>query len=225
MVSRLALVGVVAAVLAGCGATTDPSPASPAPIGVSGSPQSPTAALSQPSPTAALIATPTVAASPTPVVSPSDASVFESDVYPYSLELPPGTLTRKWLSATRAWDGQARVGSDTPNVDITGTVDGGLLVWGLSWTGDAASFSDLISGHMARFHGCSVTSAPEPIEVAGVAGVGQRATCASDTRTMTAVLVRDGYGLVFRLRYDPDKGSVALPDLVRWLNGLSWMDR
>ena len=125
----------------------------------------------------------------------------------------------------RTWDGQARVATDTPNVDITGTVVGDLLVWGLPWDADAAGFKDLIMATMARYHGCSATATPEQIVVAGVAGIGQRALCAQDFRTMTVALVRNGYGLAFRLRYPPAKESVAPRDLVRWLDGLTWRNR
>jgi hypothetical protein len=157
--------------------------------------------------------------------SAGSTAPFTSTVYPYSLELPSGVLTRNWRPATRARDGQARVATDTPNIDTTGTSEGDLLVWGLPWDKDLAGLQQLVGATMARFHGCSASSEAEPFTVAGVAGIGQRARCAQQTDTVTAVMVKDGSGLVFRLRYDPAKEAVAFQTLVRWLGGLTWEAR
>jgi hypothetical protein len=154
--------------------------------------------------------------------APGTTALFTSSIYPYTLELPAGVSTRNWKPATRAWDGQARIATDTPNVDATGTVDGTLLVWGLPWDGTAATFGGLASDTMARFHGCKSMSKPEPFVLGTIAGTGQLHLCAQGFRTFTATVVSDGYGLVFRLRYDPAKESVVVEHLVGWLDGLTW---
>ena len=89
----------------------------------------------------------------------------------------------------------------------------------------AATFGEVASDTMARFHGCKAVAKPEAFVVATIAGFGQRHLCAQGFRTVTATLVSDGYGLVFRLRYDPAKESVVVHDLVGRLDGLTWTDR
>ncbi len=149
-------------------------------------------------------------------------AAFMSVQYRYSIELPPGVLTRQWRAAIVAWDGEARIATDSRNVDITGTVDGTLLAWGLAWDGDLVGFSDLVRDNSARFHGCNPVDEPKTFEVDGVAGIGQSDACANDTNAVRAVLLNDGYGLAFRLVVNPDKMSVAFDELVGWLDALTW---
>ena len=158
-------------------------------------------------------------------------------MYPYTFELPAGVLTRQWRPAAVAWDGDSRMalflheGRDTLAVDIAGTVDGTLLIWGLTWDGDLASFTELVRDNGARFHSCSDVGEPKGFEVNGAEGIGQLETCApgvtgaSDTQAMRAVLLKDGYGLAFRLVVSPNKASEAFDHLVTWLDGLTWEAR
>lgn len=209
------LIGLIG-LIAGCGGSV--APARSAPVEPSG-----TAVTSSSPPVVPTAAPSTVRPSPTSASSPAASSVFASRVYPYELELPPGVLSLNWKPALRAWDGQARVGSDSPLVDITSTVDGALLVWGLPWNGDVAGFLGLITKTMARFHGCSTTSKPESFEVATVKALAQSQSCAQDTQAATVAMVKDGYGLAFRLTFiPPEKLARAPQDLVGWLDGLTW---
>jgi hypothetical protein len=134
-----------------------------------------------------------------------------------------------------AWDGVTRIvlflheGRDSLTVDITGTVDGTLLVWGLPWDGDLAGFNELVRDNAALFHGCSGVDEPTAFEVNGAEGIGQLEACDSSgfggaqvTQAMRAVLLKDGYGLAFRLVVKPDKVSVAFDHLVTWMDGLTW---
>jgi hypothetical protein len=149
--------------------------------------------------------------------------VFDSAVYPYRLELPAGIGLRRWRAAVVAWDGAARIGTDTRNVDLTGTIDGTLMVFGMPWTGTLAQFRAVTADVTARFHGCSVISEPQPFEIGGVAAIGAREACAQKTPAGGLVLVKDGYGMAFRLMINVGKEAVALPDLASWLEtGLTW---
>jgi hypothetical protein len=222
---RKTLVAILTAVVLGCGGGANASPVVP-----TASPAVPTAWSVVPtaSPTAA--ETPTEAPTAEPV--PTQPAAFASTVYPYTWELPAGTRTRTWKPATVAWDGVARVGIDSRVVDITGTVDGTLLVWGLPWTGDLKGFSDLVKANAARFHDCSAVDDRSSFEVNGLAGLAQRDACAHEyrhvdvtavpTNSLRAVMVKDGYGLAFRIVLNLGKESVALDDLIDWLEGLTW---
>jgi hypothetical protein len=142
-------------------------------------------------------------------------------VYPYTLEFPPGVLTRNWKPAAFPWDGEARIDTASRSVDITGTVSGALLIFGLSWDADPAGFAELVRTNAERFNGCTGVEDPREVEVDGVLGIAQRQECALGTRSGYVVLVRDGYGLGFRLR----DYTVPEPfdDLVNWLDaGLTW---
>jgi hypothetical protein len=213
---RKTLVAILTAVVLGCGGGANASPVVP-----TASPVVPAA-----SPTAA--ETPSEAPTAEPV--PTQPAAFGSTLYPYTWELPAGTRTRTWKPATVAWDGVARVGTDSRVVDITGTVDGTLLVWGLPWTGDLKGFSDLVKANAARFHDCSAVDDLSGFEVNGLAGLAQRDACAHEyadvtgvhTNSLRAVMVKDGYGLAFRIVLNLGKESVALDDLVDWLDGLTW---
>jgi hypothetical protein len=117
---------------------------------------------------------------------------------------------------------------DLRSVDIAGTADGTLLIWGLPWDGDLAGFSELVRDNGARFHRCSDDDEPKGFEVDGAEGIAQLEACvpgvtgASDTMAMRAVLLKDGYGLCFRLVVLPDKVPVAFDHLVTWMDGLTW---
>ena len=204
------LIAVLA--VAGCGASATPSPD---PVAGSTPAPSPSLAPASASPR------PTEAASPTP--DASGPVVFESVVYPYTLTMPPGVLTRQWRAARIAWDGQQMFSRTSPNVDANGTADGSLLVWGLAWDGDAAGFGALIDEVGGRYNGCSRTADPAPLEVDGVSGVSFLHACALDTYAVSAALVKDGYGLTFRVVGDAGVHDPAvLERLETWMAGATW---
>ena len=162
--------------------------------------------------------------------------MFISTVYPYTLELPPaGVLTRRWIPARVAWDGVARIApgslaneADGDRLDIAGTVDGTLLVWGLPWDGALAGFMALVRDNAALYHGCSAINEPSTFEVNGVQGIGQLEACDNHVNSLgavfaTAVVLNDGYALGIRLIVNADKTDVAFDHLVAWMDGLTWV--
>ena len=209
-----ALAAVTIAVVAGCGGT------------VSGPVPTASTAVVSPSPDATATAAPTPAASPTtapPTTAPTPAGPFESAVYPYTLELPTGVRTRNWTAAVAAWDGEARFGTDSRAVDITGTVDGTLMIFGLAWDGDLAGFMDLVTDSAARFHGCSATGDTQAFEANGVAGLGEQELCANSTPALNLVLLKDGQALAVRVMVNADKVGTVFETVVGWLDGLTWV--
>ncbi|HEX5588878.1 MAG TPA: hypothetical protein VFX65_01125 [Candidatus Limnocylindrales bacterium] len=121
-----------------------------------------------------------------------------------------------------AWDGTARFGTDSRAVDITGTVDGALLIFGLPWNGDLAGFMDLIAESATRFHGCAAVDDASPFEVNGVAGLSQHEVCAQNTPVLSTVLVNGGHALAIRVMVNADKVDVIFDHVVTWLSGLTW---
>jgi hypothetical protein len=210
---RLIAVTLSALVMA-CSSAASPSPSTTVPT----STPSPTATAAEATPKATPSSAPATPAGPTPAATPA---VFASVVYPYTLELPPGVLTRNWKPAAFAWDGAAPIDTESRSVDITGTVGGALLAFGLPWDGELAAFAELVRANAQQFNGCGGAEAPREVEVDGVLGITQRQECEFGTRAGYLVLVRDGYGLGFRLR------DYAVPepfdDLASWLDtGLTW---
>ena len=222
---RIGLTGTLLVAVAGCGGTS---------AGPSSVPTDPSPPPSSPAPTDAVTPTPspTTVATSAPTATPGAA--FASATYPYTFELPARVLTRKWLPSTVAWDGVSRMllhlheQGDRPSVDIAGTVDGTLLIWGLTWDGDLGGLDALVRDNGARFHRCTDVDEPTEFEVNGTEGVAQLEACApgvtgtSDTYAMRAVLLKDGYGLIFRLVVLPDNVPVAFDHLVAWMDGLTW---
>lgn len=221
----IGLTGMLLAAVAGCSGTS----ASP-----SLSPTDPSPQTTSPTPTGAVTPSPSPTAAATSAPTATPGAAFESATYPYTFELPAGVLTRQWRPAAVAWDGVSRMAlflhesTDALAVDITGTVDGTLLIWGLTWDGDLAGFDELVRDNAARFHDCHSLGEPKRFEVNGAEGIGQLEACApgvtgaANTQAIRAVLLKDGYGLAFRLVVDPKKVPVAFDHLVTWMDGLTW---
>ena len=179
---------------------------------------SPTATEVAPTPAATPTTPPATPRGPTPAPTPA---IFASPVYPYTLELPPGVLTRNWKAAAFPWDGKAPIDTASRSVDQTGTVVGGLYSFGLPWEADLAGFADLVRRNAERNNGCAGAEEPREVEIDGVLGITQRQDCEFGTRAGYLVLVRDGYGLGFRVL------DYAVPEpfdnLASWLDaGLTW---
>jgi hypothetical protein len=209
------LIAVAASVLVvACSGAANPAP----PTTLPSVPPSPTATEVAPTPAATPTGPPATPRGPTPAPTPA---VFASPVYPYTLELPPGVLTRNWKPAAFPWDGEAPIDTASRSVDITGTVGGALMIFGLPWDADLASFAELVRTNAQRFNGCTGVEDPREVEVDGVLGITQRQECEFGTRAGYVVLVRDGYGLGFRLRdYNVPE---PFDGLVTWLDaGLTW---
>jgi hypothetical protein len=209
------LIAAVASVLVvACSGAASPAPPTTLPSVT----PSPTSAEVAQTPAATPTGPPATPQGPTPAPTPA---VFASPVYPYTLELPPGALTRNWKPAAFPWDGEARIDTASRSVDITGTVGGGLLIFGLSWDADLAGFAELVRTNAERFNGCAGVEDPREVVVDGVPGIAQRQECEFGTKALYVALVRDGSGLGFRMRdyLVPE----PIDDLVTWLDaGLTW---
>jgi hypothetical protein len=204
-----------AALLAGCApagsATETPS---------SGQSRSP-AATATPEVTATTRPSPSPDASATPLPDPT---YFVSVVYPYTLTLPEGVPRRYWAAATRQWDGQELVGTQTPKItDVQSTPDGSLFIFGTAWDGTLEEFRDHVLAILARYHRCGSPEEVATFDVAGASAIAFRHGCENGTRAAATVSIHGGFGLVFRLLDVPaEKESVVLADLETWLHGLTW---
>jgi hypothetical protein len=208
------IVAVASVLVVGCSGAASPVPPTTLPSVT----LSPTATEVAPTPAATPTGPPATSKGPTPAPTPV---VFASPVYPYTLEFPPGVLTRNWKPAAFPWDGEAPIDTQSRSVDVTGTTIGALFIFGLSWDGDLASFAELVRRNAERFNGCAGIEDPREVEVDGVLGMAQRQACEFGTKALYVALVRDGYGLGFRLRdyLVPE----PIDDLVTLLDaGLTW---
>jgi hypothetical protein len=183
------------------------------------------------SPSPAATATPEVTATTRPSPSPDasatarpDPTFFESVVYPYTLALPDGVPRRYWAAATRQWDGQELVGTQTPTLtDVQSTPDGSLFIFGTAWDGTLEAFRDHVLAIVARYHGCGSPEEEVTFAVADAPAIAFRQLCEQGTRAAPAVTVHNGFGMVFRLIDVPQaKESVVLADLETWLKGVTW---
>jgi hypothetical protein len=179
----------------------------------------------------AATATPEVTSTTRPSPSPDasatplpDPTYFESVVYPYTLTLPEGVPRRYWAAATRQWDGQELVGSQTPKItDVQSTPDGSLFIYGTAWDGTLEAFRDHVLAIVARYHRCEPPEEEVTFDVADAPAIAFRQRCDLGTRAAPAVAVQNGFGMVFRLIDVPaEKESVVLADLETWLHGLTW---
>jgi len=212
------LIAVAASLLVvACSGAASPAPSTTLPSVT----LSPTATEVAPTPAATPTGPPATQRGPTPAPTPA---VFASPAYPYTLELPPGVLTRNWKPAAFPWDGEARIYTESRSVDVTGTVSGGLLIFGLPWDADLAGFAELVRANAERFNGCTEVNEPRQVDVGGVLGIAQRQAC-TETQALYLVLVREGYGLGIRMR-DYAEPETVIDDLVTWLDaGLTWAAR
>ena len=153
--------------------------------------------------------------------SAGTATVFESVVYPYKLTLPAGAVRRSWTAGTIPWDGETPIRRDSKSVDLNGTRFGSLVIFGFPAT-DPDVLGDLVRDNTARFNGCKVARQPSPFEVKGIAGVTFAQVCLSGTTAITAVLVKDGYGLTFRVVDYVESEQVVLDQLREWIAGATW---
>lgn len=207
---RAGVIGVLALPIA-CGgqATATPAP-TPSPT-VTASPT----LSAEPSPA------PTRSATPTASPAAGEPTTFESVVYPYDLTLPAGAVRRNWRPATVAWDGQTPINRQTASVDANGTPLGDLIVFGLP-ASDPATLGEIVEDNTSRFNGCRVTREPTALDVDGIPGVTYAQLCAQGTTALTVVVVKDGYGLTFRVVEYTRPDEEVLEGLTEWVAGADW---
>jgi hypothetical protein len=211
MIRRALAVVLLTLPIACGGATATPSTlatASPPPPASAGPTAAPSAAVTP---------------RPSPTVEPTagQPTTFTSTVYPYEITLPAGTLLRNWNPARLPWDGESPINRTSPRVDVTGTKLGALLVWGLP-SADLDAFGERVRDITSRYNGCKLTSEPAPIEVNGVAGVTFAQLCALGTTARTVVVVKDGYGLAFRVVEYSAPDAEVLARLREWAAGATF---
>jgi hypothetical protein len=191
---------LLVAVLASCGGVP------------AGSPNA-TATTTPPSATAGATIMPATAAA-TPAATPSPTPVpeaFVSPFYHYSLLLPAEAAAFAWHPAEHAWDGVARMDSESDAIDRVVTAGGTLFAFGQPTHADLTAYRAQIIDALTRWHPCSgVTErttkiAREPARLIA---------CTSEPFLVTRlVLVHHGFGLVLTLDYEdtaPAEGQMAL---------------
>ena len=119
-----------------------------------------------PTPTPHASGSPLPSASSSPAASPTlPATVFESDVYPYTFtaykplktqtQFWPETLLGPWCPATRAWDGEERFDLPGPLADQNRIAEGDLYVIGAPAPDGLEPWVDRVAVNGERFQGCS----------------------------------------------------------------------
>lgn len=190
------LVGVLASCSGGPAGSLNPSSATAPPSGTAGA----TIVPGTPS------ATPSPSPSPTPV-----PEAFVSPFYHYSLLLPAEAEAFAWHPAKSAWDGVARMDSESEDIDRVVTAGGTLFAFGQPTHADLKAYRAQIIGALTSWHPCSgvteraTTIAGEPARLIA---------CTSEPFLVTRlVLVHHGFGLVFTLDYEagaPKEQQMAL---------------
>jgi hypothetical protein len=158
---------------------------------------SPSATTAAPSATAAatiLPATPSPTPSPTPV-----PEAFVSPFYHYSLLLPAEAEAFAWHPAKYAWDGAARMDSESEAIDRVVTAGGTLFAFGQPTHADLKAYRAQIIAALTGWHPCSGVT-ERATKIAGEPA--RLIACTSDPFLVTRlVLVHHGFGLVLTLDY------------------------
>jgi hypothetical protein len=162
--------------------------------------ENPSTTTTSPSATAGTTIVPaTPEATPVPDAT-TVPEAFVSPFYHYSLLLPADADAFTWHPAKSAWDGVARMDSESEAIDRVVTAGGTLFAFGQPTHADLKTYSAEVIATLTRFHPCSgvteraTTIAGEP---------GRLIACTSEPFLVTRlVLVHLGFGLVFTLDYE-----------------------
>jgi hypothetical protein len=132
---------------------------------------------------------------PTPV-----PEAFVSPFYHYSLQLPAEAEAFAWHPANAAWDGVARIDSESEDIDSVATAGGTFFAFGQPTHADLKAYRAQVIAALTGWHPCSgvteraTTIAGEPARLIA---------CTSEPYLVTRlVLVHRGFGLVFTLDYE-----------------------
>lgn len=206
---------LLAATCAACGSgQAPPSAGTPAPTqAASARPSS-----APPSPTES--AAPTAPVSPS--ASPGQPIRFVSELYPYALTMPAGSLTLNWHAASTPWDEAQRFDLLGPAVDRSSVADGGLLLVGGPAPDGLKAFSALGVAKANVHHTCTPLNDEHRVTIGKVPAIVLSQSCAGQVLGR-ATLVRDGQGLIAFVWVNSGYEGVALDHLVTWLDaGLEW---
>lgn len=133
--------------------------------------------------------------SPTPV-----PEAFVSPFYHYSLLLPAEADAFAWHPAKYAWDGAARMDSQSEATDRVVTAGGTLFAFGQPTNADLKAYRAQIIAALTSWHPCSGVT-ERATKIAGEPA--QLIACTSDPFLVTRlVLVHRGFGLVLTLDYE-----------------------
>jgi hypothetical protein len=128
-------------------------------IGGQAVPSSSVAPTAIPTSTPATTATPAATASPTPIPSPL---AFTSDLYGYSLTLPPG-----WSAAPARtkWDGKGAPSNDDPRVDrFAGSLTLSAFAFAAPSRLDLNRFTEDVVARNVQFHGDTCPPQPDSVD-------------------------------------------------------------
>jgi len=178
-------------------------------------------------PTATPSSAPVISPSPSiaPTVSPSEGPVtLESIVYPYSLTVPPRSLTRAWVPATQLWDGAAPINmlGGSPVIDRVGLTEGGLFMFGAPAPTGLEAFFKLHAENGSRFHGCGAPTNRRDITIGGVPAIAFVQHCLADQTRAQVTIVKGGFGLACFIDAAHGTELTALDHLIGLLGGLHW---
>jgi hypothetical protein len=127
---------------------------------------------------------------------------FVSPFYHYSLVLPAEADAFAWHPAKSAWDGVARMDSESEDIDRVVTAGGTLFAFGQPTHADLKAYRTQIIAALTRWHPCTgvteraTTIAGEPARLIA---------CTSEPFLVTRlVVVHRGFGLVLTLDYGAD---------------------
>jgi hypothetical protein len=207
----------LAAVIAVAGCTANPPPAwtfappAPRPPGI--------AAIETvaPDPTAS----PTAVPAPASASSTAGALTFESKHYPYAMTLPAGVAFSNWRSASKTWDGLARVDIAGLYVDRVSIPDGTLLFFGGTANG-LDEFFRRFEANGTRYHGCTQALNRRTESINGVAAISFTQRCVTDATFARVALFKDGYGIAAYVLTLPGREIDTRDRLIELLDGLEW---
>ena len=214
-VSVPAILVFLAMGLASCGGSSDtPNPPPP-------SVEPTTRAIASPSPAPEATSTPEAAPERTAEATATlDSDTFVSELYPYAITYPPGTMLLGWHAAERAWDVQAPWDMAGPYPDVNLIAEGGLYIFGAPTAG-LDEFLSAIEANGTR-HRCTEPQDRREATINGVAAIGFTQVCDNGTAFARVILVKDGYGIAMFVNTRPG-GEVAGRDkAMELLEGLEW---
>lgn len=167
-----------------------------------------------------------VAPSRTPAATPEPTAVaFQSDLYPYSLELPGGWAYGPWRVAAAAWNEDLSIYRGSSNNDEINGLDGWIFVLGLPWEDDAAAFEDAVLANLAAGHECVEPFVRRAITVDGEPATAMTQVCGGTVVYARALVLHRDVALLINLgAVASDRRDEALDLLIGLLDGLRWRD-
>ena len=181
----------------------------------------PSATVAVPSPTSAT-ASPSGTAPASPL-GEAPSGELASAVYPFVLSWPAGDVKSSWRTATKVWDGMARIDHGNAYTDSVRTTDGDLFAFGYPTDASVDDVEHLVAEQAATWHGCEA----EPLEKVPLAAGDSEGVLATYNceaiRVLRWIGTHDGFGLFVGLIVasdtDPDEARARFADRIselRW---------